>query len=48
MDSGEEVTSGFVITGSNSTEVFKLEKEAFNEMPIFVAFSVVAARCEPH
>ena len=47
MDSGEEVTSGFVITGGNSAEVLKLKEEAFNEMPIFVAFSVIAAGCKP-
>lgn len=47
MNSSEEVSSGFVVTGGDSAEVLKLEEEVLNEMSIFVPFNVVAAGCKP-
>ena len=44
MDSGKEIASGFVVTSGNSAELLELEEEVLDEVSVFVAFGVIAAR----
>ena len=46
VDCCEEVTLGFVITGSDSPEVLELEEEVLDKVAVFVAFGVVGAGCK--
>lgn len=47
MNSCEEVTGGLVITGSDGAEMLELKEKGFDEVPIFIPLSVIAAGGEP-